>query len=422
MDTALPPDARVASILVIIYSVICLASSALLSCVLWSNGERTTYLLLIAIASCGSTTASIVQQIYYACQWRTVVEVAWEQAKLSIDKPGIALGPLFTGFNLGLYLIQFCIYNIIAILVFCWSVALLKGVYNLQFKRLAGWEATISITSRVLAIVVPALLIGLSFLPSVQSSASATLAIGIVLIMASYGLGGVFVVAVLIRYIHSRHLFSSFLSSSRTHTTDTLSTTTHGTTSRPPKIRVDRILLIRFSIAFFILAAFEVTIACFESSRAQTSARLAVAEGPEYSARSAIASILLFLPAVTGSLLAFLLFGTTAHNVRKYMAVIKSIRFPRRRRASLTQTVNSPESWNRLDDGTPKPLYRCTIRSEANREDIELGDSGPFGKVRTSVVVHDDDRLPIQSNNDERPKDRNSWRHYRNADRYSRSY
>ncbi|KAK4579852.1 hypothetical protein LTR86_000053 [Recurvomyces mirabilis] len=420
MDTTLPPHARVASILVILYSVVCLASSALLSCVLWSNGERTTYLLLIAIASCGSTTASIVQQIYYACQWRTIVEVAFEQAKLSIDKPGIALGPLSTGFNLALYLIQFTIYSIIAVLIFCWSVALVKGVYNLNLKRLTGWEKFISTGSKIFAVVAPALLIGLSFLPSVQSSASATLAMSIILIMASYGLGGILVVAVLIRYIHSRHLFTSILSSSRTLTTDTPSTVTHSMTPRPPKIRVDRVLLIRFSIAFFLLAAFEVTIACFEISRAATAARLAEAEGPDYSLSGAVTSILLFLPAVTGSLLAFLLFGTTAHNMQKYMAVIKSIRFPRRRRASLTQTVNSPESWNRLDDGTPKPLYRCTIRSEANREDIELGDSGPFGKVRTSVVVHDDDRLPIQSNN-ERPKDRNSWRQYRNTDRYGRS-
>ena len=100
---------------------------------------------------------------------------------------------------MALYVIQFSIYSIIAVLIFCWyvfadssapvlanivlvrSVALLKGVYNLKFKRLAKWHTLISIGSKVFALVVPPFLIGLSFLPSIQRSAAATLAMNIIL-------------------------------------------------------------------------------------------------------------------------------------------------------------------------------------------------------------------------------------------------
>ncbi|KAK5113281.1 hypothetical protein LTR62_003618 [Meristemomyces frigidus] len=352
----------------------------------------------------------MVQQIYYACQWRDVSRTSWIQAKLSKDIPSLAYGPLFTGFNLALYEIQFVIYSIIAVFVFCWSVALLKGVYNLKFKLLAHFETSIALGSKIFAVVAPALLTGLSFLPSIQKDAQASLAMNIILILTSYGIGGVLVCAVLVRYIYSRHLFSSMLSSSTNHAT----TVTDRQTPRAPKIRIDKVLLVRFSIAFFILAAFEVTIICFEFTRVKTAARLADAAGPDYSVDGAIMSILLFMPGVTGSLLAFLLFGTTAHYCQKYVAVFKSMACVRRRRPSLSLVSNGQESWSRLESGAPNPMYRCTVNVGRDSE-LELDNTAPFGKVRTSVVVQDAGEASETELFGEEAKDRRSWKQHGQA-------
>jgi len=81
-----------------------------------------TDVTLIACVVCLSSTASIVQQIYYACEWRIIKTVAWQQANLSVDMPAVAFGPLSTGFNLALFEIQFVCYSISALLILFWFV------------------------------------------------------------------------------------------------------------------------------------------------------------------------------------------------------------------------------------------------------------------------------------------------------------
>jgi hypothetical protein len=199
MDDALPQSAWTACILVLIYSAICLCSSILLASMLIANGEKTNCeawlvdrlqdllliappdITLIALVVGASSTASIIQQIYYACHWRTIKRIAWEQAKLSITHPTIAYGPLSTGWNLGLYEFQLVCYTINALLILCWAVALMKGVYNWRYRRLMGWESYISNTSKILAFSLPPMFIGLSFLPSMRDNANGFLAMNIVL-------------------------------------------------------------------------------------------------------------------------------------------------------------------------------------------------------------------------------------------------
>jgi len=78
---------------------------------------------LISIVVSVSTVASIIQQIYYACAWRTIKETAWEQAQASADLPSIAFGPWSTGLNLALFEIQYICYSINALLVLGWYVS-----------------------------------------------------------------------------------------------------------------------------------------------------------------------------------------------------------------------------------------------------------------------------------------------------------
>jgi hypothetical protein len=195
-------------------------------------------------------------------------------------------------------------------------------------------------------------------------------------------------IAILIRYVHSRHLFTSFASNSHEASSTQASSSN---VPQVPKIRVDKVLLFRFSIAFFILAAFEVVIVCFEFTRVKSAAFLANEPHPDWSTGSAVNEILLFMPGVTASLIDFLVFGTTQQYRQKYVAFFRSLRYccTRPRRPS---SRNSDEDgiWNELGSAGTRETYRCTIKAGALQE-LATGEPSKSGRVRTSVVVDNEE-------------------------------
>ncbi|KAK3110129.1 hypothetical protein LTR53_015904 [Teratosphaeriaceae sp. CCFEE 6253] len=406
MDVAIPQGAYAASILVLVWSAFCLSASVLLAYMLITNGERTNYITLISIVVSTSSTASIIQQMYYACRWRIIKTVAWEEAKASVDSPALAYGPLSTGLNLALFEIQFVCWQYVSIvrlftrdsegdldasqipcaekyhsinamLILFWAFALAKGVHQLQLPRLAGWETKIAMTSKVVAIVLPSLFIGISFIEPIMGNVNAFLALNTVLITASFALGGLLMIVTSIQYIRSRRLFASIQASGSRVTANT-STVRSGGQIPTPRIKVDKFLLLRFTIAFVILAAFEVTVVCFEFTRTQNADYLAQQPGPDFSTASAVSEILLFMPGVSASLIAFLVFGTTAHfrqRYRKSLVCAYCVR-KRLRPSSLRRSPNGLDVWETLDSGGGRvDTYRCTVRA-GDVESLELSRAG----------------------------------------------
>ncbi|KAK3628677.1 hypothetical protein LTR56_018492 [Elasticomyces elasticus] len=368
MDNAIPPGAYLASILVLLWSAFCLAASILLVGMLLANGERTNYVTLLAIAVCVSSTSSIVQQIYYACAWRTIKTVAWEQSKAAIDMPAISYTPLSTGFYLALFEIQSVCYSANAVLILGWAIALAKGVYNLRLPQLAGKEHIISATSKVVAFVLPAVLIGISFIDPIMRSVGAFRALNSVVILGSFGLGAILMIATSIEYVRSRRMFASIQTSGSRGTATT--SAPHSSGPRAQKIRVDKLLLFRFLIAFVILAIFEVTIVCFQLTWVENSAHLAKQEHADYSVSAANHEIILFMPGVTASLIAFLIFGTTAHFRKRYRDFFRSLTCcGGKRRPSLSGPGSGTDAWETLD--RPISTYRCTVRS-GDADTVEL--------------------------------------------------
>lgn len=125
--------------------------------------------LLLVVVSVTSA-ASIAQQIYYACEWHTIRITALQQAKASIDTPTIAYGPLSTGFNLAMFEIQFVGYMINSVLIMLWAMALAKGVFNVRSRSLTGQETYVAASVKVLAIIVPGILVGITFTDAVKNS------------------------------------------------------------------------------------------------------------------------------------------------------------------------------------------------------------------------------------------------------------
>lgn len=136
---------------------------------------------MISITVSLATTFSIIQQVYYACEWRMIRTVQLEQAQESLTTPSIGFGPLSTGFNFACYEIQFYCYTVNSLLIFFWAVALAKGVYNVKAKGLLGREWYIATASKVFALLAPSVLIGISFSKVVQDNAIATVALSLVL-------------------------------------------------------------------------------------------------------------------------------------------------------------------------------------------------------------------------------------------------
>ena len=108
MGGGIPQQATAISIVVLVYSSICLTLSTLLSCLLWTYGERFTCKLTLTSVGCTvanstdvmifatftavSTLASIVQQLHYALDWRIIKQAQFDQAIKSLSHPGLAFG------------------------------------------------------------------------------------------------------------------------------------------------------------------------------------------------------------------------------------------------------------------------------------------------------------------------------------------
>ncbi|KAK5136774.1 hypothetical protein LTR08_002070 [Meristemomyces frigidus] len=333
---------------------------------LFANGEKTSYITLIALVASVSSTTSIVQQVYYACHWRNIKTIALQQAKESLNTPSIAFRPLFTGFNLALYEIQYCCYVTLSVLVLFWCVVLAKGMFGLRFAGLRGKEVYVDWGAKLFAMVVPGVLIGITFTDTIKNNVVADVTITNALVIVSSAISSVIILAVLVRYVYSRHLFTSI--SEGTSTADSRSPAT-------PKIRVDKALLLRFMLAFVILSVFQATLIGFRFLGRSNARTLARQQRPDYSVGGAVDDIMLFIPGVTASIMDFAVFGTTAQFRKMYADAFRS-------RKAWVARPSSLEAWDPLASGRQFDTYRCTIRS-GNVESVELGTpASPFTHVK----------------------------------------
>jgi len=109
------------------------------------------------------------------------------------------------------------------------------------------------------------------------------------------------------------------------------------------------------------LSAYEIFDILFAFKAKQNSAHLAQQSEPDLSPRNAIGTILLFIPGVTGSLLTFVLFGTTRQFYEQYAQAARSWRCcnrPRRTRPSRARSGTDANGWTAMDARAPGHTYR----------------------------------------------------------------
>ncbi|KAI1389098.1 uncharacterized protein F4822DRAFT_429710 [Hypoxylon trugodes] len=196
-----------------------------------------------------------------------------------------------------------------------WAIALTHTVFKLidlsSFRRT---RHRINQIAKGIAIILPAILMCLLRLKAIQSSLAAFLAIANFNIMISLTVGSILLIAILIKYIYTRHQLVSwnarYLFSRRSQEAggEILNVLDRGDGRQSI---YDRWLVLRFSISFVVLAVFQLITILSEISQLSNHTKEKLGDSADLSAGRAKNDFLLFIPGVSTSLLVFIVFGTT---------------------------------------------------------------------------------------------------------------
>ncbi|PVH80644.1 hypothetical protein DL98DRAFT_515304 [Cadophora sp. DSE1049] len=326
MTGGIPQGAVGVSVIVLLYSAGCLTLTTLLTGLLISFGEAWSYVTIFSGFTALSTFASVIQQIHYAAAWVVIKEAQFQKAVESQTRKGLAFGGAAQIVDQVLFYIQFYSYNVMAINVFFWTVALFAGAWGIRSNWLGDWQNRMSPISKVFSVFFPALIVGLMQIESLQKQPSAFIVTTYFAMFTSLSMGSILLILILYKYMKTRRLvaghsqrrgrwWASDGSKSRTddsaYAQGTVETGVSGAVSSTRRSIYDRALVTRFTIGFVILALFEITIIIFTLFQANNNASIAAAGKPDFSVSGSIVDIVLFIPGVTASLVAFLVFGTT---------------------------------------------------------------------------------------------------------------
>ncbi|KFY16497.1 hypothetical protein V491_05328 [Pseudogymnoascus sp. VKM F-3775] len=302
MSGGVPQGAVGLAVIVLLYSFLCLFLGILLFYVGWRHGAKFTYVSLIAVFASIACVASIAQQIHYVVDWVKIKEVQHAAKERDLTSPILVVTGATQGADLGLFWIQFTTYNINALLVLFWSASLFQGTWKLKpLVDLQSRFTHLETIAKLFAIFFPPPLLGIAHAPSISKNAVAYLLLCNISLVVSLLIGGILLILTLYKFVTLKNKFSSIRGSSGNSRQETARLR-----------RRDKWIIIRFSIAFSILAAFEIAIISFEvlqynaNHSATTVTPITNSDLP-----AILAEIAQFVPGVTPPLVAFLIWGTT---------------------------------------------------------------------------------------------------------------
>ncbi|KAH0334252.1 oligopeptide transporter-like protein, partial [Aureobasidium melanogenum] len=333
---------------------------------------------------------SIIQQCNYIANWHDLRIQQYEQSIIVKGNPALALGPLSRGFNAVLFWTILYFYNVDSITMLFWAIALVFSVWNIRPRWLQRWQGVISWVSKVLAVVLPAIFSALRKGFQVNAGFIGTLILMNLLMLVSFAFGAVCVILILFKYLRAKIGFDSYASASasKSYAAGSVAAveTTTSRVGRPAprglRTRVDGWLVVRFTIAFLILSGFEIFLISFEINRYHKTKHAKIAGAPDFGVRASVVDVLNYLPGVTASLLAFLLFGTTAQQRAMYAPMLAALHPARwRRRPKSARFSGNVDQWRRMDTDGSRPSQQ-TIHG-----DIEMQMPMRKDKVTRTIVT-----------------------------------
>ncbi|KFY72879.1 hypothetical protein V499_07013 [Pseudogymnoascus sp. VKM F-103] len=302
MSGGVPQGALGLSVIVLLYSFLCLFLGLLLFIVCWRHGAKSTYVSLIAVTASVACVASIAQQIHFATDWVGIKQAQYAAKERNPTNPILVVTGSAQGADLGLFWIQFTSYNINSLLVLFWSGSLFQGTWKLKpLVKLQSRSTHLETVAKLFAILFPAPLLGIAHAPGISKNAAPYLILCNASLVISLLIGGVLLILTLYKFVTLKNKFSSIRGSSGNSRQETLRLR-----------RRDKWIIIRFSIAFSILGVFEIAIVCFEVLQYNAN-HAAIRATPTTAAElpAILTEIAQFVPGVTPPLIAFLIWGTT---------------------------------------------------------------------------------------------------------------
>ncbi|KAI2616319.1 hypothetical protein GGR54DRAFT_649609 [Hypoxylon sp. NC1633] len=362
------------AVVVLLYSFLCLAASCIMIWLAWKHHERDSYVALLSFFSLLGTAASIIQQFHTLIWWRDVKLAQYEYTVAHLGSPEVAIAGPSAGLDLVLFyiLLEYYTYNVEAMLTLFWAVALTYTVFKLTnvntFRRIK--HRTNQVT-KAIAVILPAILMCLLRLDAVQSSHWGFLVLANFNIMISLSIGSVLLIAILIKYIYTRHRLISwnarYLFSRRSEGPgeDIIDVLDQGDGRNG---NYDHWLVLRFSIGFVVLGTFQLITILSEVAQLSNHTKEKLGDSADLSATRAKGDFLLFMPGVSTSLLVFIVFGTT-RNFRK--AMYKTF-IPKRFQK---ETTDEDQAEDTNPNGDTRDDEECgpEVRETSNRRPRNIG-------------------------------------------------
>ncbi|KAI0882626.1 uncharacterized protein GGS22DRAFT_195851 [Annulohypoxylon maeteangense] len=314
MGVQLLPEVVGVAIIVLVYSFLCLGASGLMIWLVWTHQERDSYVALLSYSTLLGTIGSIIQQFHTFVWWRDIKTEQYEYTLRHLGSPEIAIAGASFGLDLVLFYIQYYTYNVEAMLTLFWAVALTYTVFKFaHFTTSKRLRQRANQLAKLVAIILPAILMALLRVERVQNSHVAFLILANFNIMISLSIGSVLLIAILIKYIYTRHRLVSwnarYLFSRRSRESGgDINVLDQGDGRQSI---YDRWLVLRFSIGFVVLATFQLITILSEVAQLRTHTKEQLGEAADLSVGKARTDFLHFLAGVSTSLLVFVVFGTT---------------------------------------------------------------------------------------------------------------
>ncbi|KAI1444305.1 hypothetical protein F5Y02DRAFT_179503 [Annulohypoxylon stygium] len=306
MGVQLLPEVIGIAVIVLIYSFLCLGASCLMIWLVWTHHERDSYVALLSYSTLLGTIGSIIQQFHTLVWWRDIKTEQYEYTLEHLGSPEIAIAGASFGLDLVLFYIQYYTYNVEAMLTLFWAVALTYTVFKFaNFTTSKRVRQRTNQSAKLVAVILPAILMALLRVQKVQNSHVAFLILANFNIMVSLTIGSVLLIAILIKYIYTRHRLVSwnarYLFSRRSRESGGDINVLEQGDGR--QSIYDRWLVLRFSIGFVVLATFQLITILSEIAQLRTHTKEELGESANLSAEKAKTDFLHFLAGVSTSLL-----------------------------------------------------------------------------------------------------------------------
>ncbi|KAI9172658.1 hypothetical protein HJFPF1_02167 [Paramyrothecium foliicola] len=370
---------------VLAYSVLCLLASCAMIWLTWHHRERSGYIAFLAYFTLLSTTCSVIQQTHGIVRWREIIEDQFHYMKANEGSPELIISNSAVGMDLVLYYIQFYSYNVEAFLVMFWGWTLVQSVYHLSNRpKLKQPLKLVNRAGLGFSICFPIITVSSLQAPVVRSNEQAFILLAGQPLIWSIGLGSLALLLVFIRYVYSQRKFKR----SSLMKVDVSNTSSGSQSSHRQRSMYDRWLIIRFTIAFVIMAAFELAIVLFSmTSRGRISSGN-VSLTPNFSVERAKRTFILYIPGVTPSLLLFVVFATTKPCIEYMKLCVLGRRSPHPitipQRPKISPPILSPSD-STYEILKPDHSYQSVLRS----------DLGPYGSPRTRTFTELNDMKPL---------------------------